>query len=385
MNFDLSDEQRMIRDTAREFTREQITPQVARLEQEKRYPYEIMAQMAELGLMGIPIPEQWGGAGGDWVGMHLCIEEISRGDPSLGAMLDITVSVVAQELLVFGNEEQRKRYLSPLARGEAVGAFALTEADSGSDAAAMRTTAVRQGGEYILNGNKQFITNIGLEHASLALVAAKTTLEDGSSTISTFIVPKDSPGLTIGPAYAKMAWATSATHEMIMEDCRIPAGNLLGDPRRGLAQHLAVLETGRISIAAVAVGAAAACLELALTYATQRRQFGRPLIDFQAVEFKLADMAMHIELARNQYLKAACLKDQGRPHTLEATVAKLFASEMAERAASDAVQIHGGYGYMNEYAVSRFYKGVKILQIVEGTSEVQRMLLGRLLRAGRLP
>ncbi len=385
MDFDITEEHKMIRDMSRNFTREVIAPRSEEMERTGDYPYDIMEQMAELGMMGIPFPEIYGGSGGDWVGMHICIEEISRGDGSLGGLLDVTTSVVAQELFAFGTEEQKTKWLIPIASGKAIGAFGLTEPDAGSDASSLRTSARLEGNEWILNGTKQFITNIGLRHASV-LLAAAITREKGQDkhTISAFIVPKDSPGFKLGRRYEKMAWRASATHEVILEDCRIPSDNLLGNPKRGFAQHLAVLETGRISIAAMAVGGAQACLDESLRYAKQRCQFGRPIFDFEAVQFKLADMAVAIELGRNQYLKAAWLKDKGRNHTFEATVAKLYASEMLEKVASDALQIHGGYGFMDDYPVSRYYKGAKILQIVEGTSEVQRIVIGRLLAARRL-
>ena len=379
MNFDLTNEHQMIRKEVRRFAQTEIEPRVAEYDETGEYPYEIMKKMGKLGFMGIPFPEQYGGMGGDWVGMHICIEEISRVDGTLGAMLDITTSVIGQELLVFGTEEQKQKYLTPIARGEKIGAFGLTEADAGSDAGALATTARLEGSEWVISGTKQFITNIGLDNASIIVATAKILQEDGKGKIATFIVPKDAPGFELGKRYKKMAWSSSATHEVIFNDCRIPAENILGDPERGFAQHLEVLETGRISIAAVAVGMAQTCLDEALRHARGRKQFGTPIIHFQAIQFKLADMAMHIELARNQYLKAAWLKDQGRAHTFEATVAKLFASEMLEKAASDAVQIHGGYGYMDEYPVSRIYKGAKILQIVEGTSEILRLILGRIL------
>jgi alkylation response protein AidB-like acyl-CoA dehydrogenase len=309
--------------------------------------------------------------------MHLCIEEISRVDAALGALLDVTTSVVAQELYIFGTEEQKKRWLVPMARGQEIGAFGLTEPDAGSDAGAARTTAVLDGDQWVINGTKQFITNIGLDNASIIIITARCKREGGKDIINTFIVPKGTPGFTLGKKYDKMGWMSSATNEVVFEDCRIPRDYLLGEEGKGLAQHLAVLDTGRISIGAVSVGLAQACFEEALKYARERRQFGRPIYDFQAVSFKIADMAMHIELARNMYLKAAWLKDKGMPHVLEATYAKLFASEMAERVASDALQIHGGYGYMNEYPVSRYYKGAKLLQIVEGTSEIQRLVITR--------
>ncbi|MBW2109723.1 MAG: acyl-CoA dehydrogenase family protein [Deltaproteobacteria bacterium] len=379
MNFDVTDEHKMIRDMVREFTVEVIVPRAEEMERTGEYPYDIMTQMGELGIMGIPFPEEYGGSGGDWVGMHVCIEEISRGDLTLGAMLDVTTSVAGQEIYAFGTEGQKKEWLTPIARGTNIGAFALTEPNSGSDAGALRTKAVLEGNEWVLNGTKQFVTNIGLDNASVVLVAAMSGKNKKGNIISTFIVPKRAPGFQLGKKYEKMTWHASATHEVIMEDCRIPKENLLGDPTRGFAQHLAVLQTGRISIAAISVGVAQACLDNALTYAKERTQFGQPIFNFQAIQFKLADMAVSIELARNQYLKAAWLKDQGRKNTFEASVAKLYASEMVEKVASDAVQIHGGYGYMDEYPVSRYYKGVKLLQIVEGTSEVQRMILSRIL------
>jgi alkylation response protein AidB-like acyl-CoA dehydrogenase len=381
MDFLFTDEQRMIREMARDFADEIIAPQAEEMERTGEYPHGILHQMAELGMMGIPFPEPYGGSGGDWVGMNLCIEEISRGDITVGACLEVTTSVVGEELFAFGSEEQKRRWLIPIARGKEIGAFALTEPDSGTDAASLRTTAQLEGNQWVLSGTKQFITNIGLDHASIALVAAQVRKGNTANrTIATFIVPKDAPGFKLGKRYDKMAWRASATHEIILDDCRVPEENLLGDPHRGFAQHLSALQTGRISLAAMSVGVAQACFDQALKYAKERIQFERPLITFQSIEFKLVDMAVSIELARNQYLKASWLKDHGFKHTFEATAAKLYASEMAERVASDAVQIHGGYGYMNEYPVSRFYKGAKLLQIVEGTSEVQRMIIGRMLR-----
>lgn len=383
MNFDLTKEQKMIRAEVRNFAKKEIAPHAEELEHSGEYPYDIYAKMAELGLMGIPIPEAYGGMGSDWVSLHLAIEELSRADITFGAMLDVTTSVVGQELNVFGTEDQKQKWLVPIANGEKFGAFGLTEPDAGSDAASLRTTAELQGDVWVLNGTKQFITNVGLDNASIVLVAATVTGSDRGDIISTFIVPIDAPGFKLGKKYRKMAWHASATHEVILADCRIPKDYLLGDLDRGFAQHLAVLETGRISIAAMAVGVAQACLDESLKYARGRQQFGQPIFNFQAVQFKLADMAVAIELARNQYLKAAWLKDQGRKHAFEASVAKLYASEMVEKVASDAVQIHGGYGYMEEYPVSRYYKSVKLLQIVEGTSEVQRMLIGRQLAGHR--
>jgi alkylation response protein AidB-like acyl-CoA dehydrogenase len=370
----------MIRNEVRNFARKEIAPRAEDLERSGEYPYDIYEKMAGLGIMGIPIPEEHGGMGGDWVGLHLAIEELSRADVTFGAMIDVTTSVVAQELHVFGSDEQKRKWLQPIAGGKKIGAFGLTEPNAGSDAASLQTTAELQGDEWVLNGTKQFITNIGLDNASIVLVAARV-VGNNRDMISTFIVPKEAPGFTLGKSYSKMAWHALATHEVILSNCRIPRDYLLGDPLRGFAQHLAVLETGRISIAAMAVGVAQACLDESLRYALSRKQFGRRIFDFQAVQFKLADMAVRIELARNMYLKAAWLKDRGRKHAFEASAAKLYASEMVEKVASDAFQIHGGYGFMDEYPVSRYYKGIKILQIVEGTSEVQRMLIARTLAA----
>lgn len=378
MDFNLTEEQQMIRRMCREFAEEYIAPQAEEMDRTGEYPYDLIARMGELGMMGIPFPEEYGGSGGDWVSMHLCIEEISRVDAALGALLDVTTSVVAQELYVFGTEEQKKRWLVPMARGLEIGAFGLTEPEAGSDAGATRTTAVLDSDQWVINGTKQFITNIGLDNASIIITTARCKRqEDSREVINTFIVPKGTSGFTLGKKYNKIGWMSSATNEVIFENCRIPKDHLLGSQGKGLAQHLAVLETGRISIGAVSVGLAQACFEASLRYARERRQFGRPIYDFQAVSFKIADMAMNIELARNMYLKAAWLKDNNLPHTLQASYAKLFASEMAERVASDALQIHGGYGYMTEYPVSRYYKGAKLLQIVEGTSEIQRLVISR--------
>ena len=378
MDFDLREDHKMIRDMCRDFSQDVIAPRAEEIERTGKYAYDIIDQMAELGMMGIPFSEEYGGSSGDWVGMHLCIEEISRGDVTFGALLDVTTSVVAQELDAFGTEAQKKKWLVPIARGKKIGAFGLTEPDAGSDAGSIKTTAHLDDHEWVINGTKQFITNIGLDNASLIVITAVTSkTAGGRDHISGFIVPKGSPGFSIGKRYEKIGWHGSATHEVIFDDCRIPEDNLLGDPIKGFSQHLSVLQTGRISIAAVSVGVAQACLDKSLRYAGERMQFGKPIASFQSIQFKLADMSVAIELARNQYLKAAWLKDQGRKYTFEATAAKLFASEMLEKAASDALSIHGGYGYMAEYPVSRYYTGAKVLQIVEGTSEVMRMILSR--------
>jgi len=377
MDFHLTAEQQMIKDMTRKFVDNIVAPQAEKIDHTGEYPYDIISQMAELGMMGIPFPEKYGGSGGDWVGMHLCIEEMSRGDVTLGTLLDVTTSVVGEELHQFGTEDQKQKWLTPIARGEKIGAFGLTEPGAGSDAAGTKTTAVLDGNDWVINGTKQFITNIGLDNASLVIITAVTKDAKGRNSINTFIVPKGTPGFTLGKKYDKMAWKQSATHECIFEDCRIPKDNFLGQEGKGFVQHMTALQTGRISIGACSVGLAQACLEASLKYARERVQFGKPIYSFQAISFKIADMAMNIELARNMVLKAAWLKDNHMPHVLEAAYAKLFASEMCEKVASDAYQIHGGYGFMNEYAVSRYYKSSKILQIVEGTSEVQRIVISR--------
>lgn len=379
MDFQLTEEQEMIRRMSKEFSDEVIAPRARSIEESGEPPYDIIAQMGELGMMGIPFPEKYGGSGGDWVSQMLCAEEISRGDATLGTLLDVT-SIVAQELYEFGTEEQKQKWLIPIAQGKEIGAFGLTEPEAGSDAGATQSTAVLDGDKWVINGTKQFISNIGYDNASIVIMTAQCPQlkrKDGKTVINTFIVPKGTPNFTVGTHWEKIGLRSYPTNELLFQDCRIPTDYLLGKEGHGFAQHLKVLETGRIFVAAISVGLAQACLDAALPYAKQRRQFGQPIYNFQAISFRLADMAMHIELARLMYLKAAWLKDKGLPHTLEASYAKLFASELAEKAASDALQIHGGYGYMLDYPVSRYYRDAKVFQIVEGTSEVQRYVISR--------
>ncbi|MBS3919332.1 MAG: acyl-CoA dehydrogenase family protein [Deltaproteobacteria bacterium] len=378
MNFDLTDEQKKVRDMARNFTTKVIAPRAKEMDRTGEYPYDIMAQMASLGMMGIPFPKEYGGGGGDWVSMHLCIEEISRGDVSLGALLDVTTSVAGNEIYSFGTEEQKQKWLIPLAQGKEIGAFGLTEPDAGSDTAALKTTAALEGEEWVINGSKQFITNTGLDNASIIIITAKTRVEQsGRTTISTLIVPKGTPGFTLGERYEKMAFHASATHEVFFDDCRIPKGYLLGDIYEGLAQHLSVLQTGRISVAAISTGLAQACLDEALTYTTKKYQFRQSLLESQTIPFKLADIAMMIELSRTIYLKAAWLKDQGRDYTLEAHFAKLFATETAKKIASDVLNMYGLFGCLEKYPISRYFKVAKLFEIVEGTSEMQRLVIAR--------
>lgn len=380
MDFALTEEQKMIREMSRSFAQKEIKPRAFRMDQTGEFPYDIAEKMAELGMMGIPFPQEWGGAGGDWVSMMLCIEEISRGDVSLGALLDVTTTVVGSLLYEYGTKEQKERWLIPIAQGREIGAFALTEPDAGSDAKATTTRAILDGNHWVINGRKQFITNVGLRNASIVIPTVKMKDEKtGKDIINAIIVPTDSPGLIIEPKYDKLGWRSSDTHPIIFDDCRVPKENMLGEYGRGYAQHLSALAVGRISVAAISVGLAQACLDEALPYAKTRKAFGQSISSFQGVSFKLANMAMEIELARLMYLKAAWLKDQNEDFRKEAYMSKLFASETANRAANAAVQIHGGYGFMNEYPVSRYWREVKINEIGEGTSEIQRMLIARML------
>ncbi len=380
MDFNLAEEQRMYREMARKFAEKVIRPRAFEMDEKAEFPYDIAQKMGELGFMGIPFPEKYGGVGGDWVSMMLCIEEISWGDISLGTLLDVTTTVVANLLYTFGTQEQKQRWLIPMAQGKEIGVFGLTEPDSGSDASASITRAFLDGDEWVINGRKQFITNVGLKNASVMITTVKIrSPETDRDVINSIIIPVKTPGFIIESKYSKLGWRASDTHPVALEDCRVPKENLLGEPGRGFAHHLQVLATGRISVAAMSVGLAQACLDEALSYAKVRVQFGQPICKFQGVSFKLADMATEIELARLMYLKAAWLADQGEDFRKECYMAKLFASEAANRAANSAVQIHGGYGFTNEYPVSRWWREVKINEIGEGTSEVQRMLIARLL------
>jgi short-chain 2-methylacyl-CoA dehydrogenase len=378
MDFNLTDEQKMIREMSRNFAKKEIRPRAYDMDKKAEFPYDIAKKMAELGMMGIPFPPEYGGGGGDWVSTMLCIEEISWGDVSLGALLDVTTTIVANLLYTFGTEEQKQRWLIPMAQGKEIGAFGLTEPDSGSDAKASKTMATLDDNEWVINGRKQFITNVGLSNASIVIITAKVKRE-GKEIIDGIIVPVDTPGLTIEPKYEKLGWRASDTRPLLFEDCRVPKENMLGQVGRGFAQHLQVLATGRITVAAMSVGLAQACLDEALSYAKTRIQFNKPISKFQAISFRLADMATEIELARLIYLKAAWLQDNKMDFRKECYMAKVFASEAANRAANYGLQIHGGYGFTYDYPISRFWREVKINEIGEGTSEVQRMLIARLL------
>ena len=380
MDFSLSEEQLAIRNTCRDFAEQEIKPQAEELDRTGSFPYKIVREMGELGLLGLPFPEEYGGAGADFLSYCLAIEEISRGDVSVGITMEAHTSLGATPFHLFGNQEQKERYLMPLARGEQLWAFGLTEPEAGSDSGGTQTRAVLRDDKWHIDGSKCFITNAGTDMTGGVTITAVTGQRpDGRKEISNLIVPKGTPGYEIGQPYRKMGWKASDTRPLAFESCEIPAENILGERGDGFRQFMQILDAGRVAIAALSVGLAQACLDEALSYAKARKQFGQPISKFQAIQFKLADMETEIELARLMYYKAAWLHMQGRPYTREASMAKLFASETATRAADQAVQIHGGYGFMDEYPVSRYWRSVKVNEIGEGTSEVQRMLIAKTL------
>ncbi|SEB13947.1 butyryl-CoA dehydrogenase [Thalassobacillus cyri] len=376
MNFELTKEQEMTRKMVRDFAEDVIQPRAIDIDVNADFPDDIFKEMGKLGLLGIPFPEEYGGAGGDTVTYALAVEEIGRICGSTGLSYAAAVSLGASPIYYFGTEEQKQEFLVPLAKGEGLASFGLTEPNAGSDAGGTQTRAVLDGDEYVINGEKSWITNAGYAR-SITVTAVSGKRDDGKNIISAFIVPADTPGLTINSNYDKMGVRGSNTSEIILEDVRVPKENILGDPKKGFGQFLYTLDGGRISIAALAVGVAQASLDRALAYAKERKQFGQPISNFQAIQFKLADMAMEVELARNITMKAAWLKDQGKPFTKESAYAKLFASETAFRSANQAIQIHGGYGYMREYEVERYLRDAKLLEIGEGTSEIQRLVIAR--------
>ena len=378
MDFTLNEEQLAIRNTCREFAEQEIQPIAEQMDATGQFPYAIIRQMGELGLLGLPFPEEYGGAGADFLSYCLAIEEISRGDVSVGITMEAHTSLGATPFYLFGNQQQKEQYLVPLARGEQLWAFGLTEPEAGSDSAGTQTKAVLKDGQWHINGSKAFITNAGTDMTSGVTITAVTGfLPDSRKEITNIIVPKGTPGYSIGNSYKKMGWKASDTRPLSFEDCVVPEENILGQRGDGFKQFMHILDAGRVAIAALSVGLAQACLDEALSYAKQRKQFGQSLSKFQAIQFKLADMDTEIELARLMYYKAAWLHMQGKPYMREASMAKLFASETAKRAADQAVQIHGGYGFMDEYPVSRYWRSVKINEIGEGTSEVQRMVIAK--------
>lgn len=376
MNFELTKEQQMTKEMVRSFAEDKIKPRAIELDKEAKFPKDIFDEMGKLGLLGIPFPEEYGGSGGDTLQYAIAVEEIGRVCGGTGLSYAAAVSLGSSPIYYFGTEEQKQEHLVPLAKGEGLASFGLTEPNAGSDAGGTQTTAKLVGDEYVINGEKCWITNAG--YARSITVTAVTGKDDrGKKIISAFIVPTDTPGLTINCNYEKMGVRASNTCEIILEDVRIPKENILGDAKKGFKQFLYTLDGGRISIGALGVGIAQAALERALAYAKERKQFGQPISKFQAIQFKLADMAMEVELARNIVHKAAWLKDQKKPFTKECAFAKLYASETAFRVANQAIQIHGGYGYMQEYEVERFLRDAKLLEIGEGTSEIQRLVISR--------
>ena len=373
----LTEEQRLIRDTARSYAREHIAPHAAQWDREATFPAEALAGLAELGFYGMLVPEQHGGCDIGYVAAALVLEEIGVADAACSTIVSVTNSVGCMPLLQYGTAQQQRDFLSPLARGEKLAAFCLTEPQAGSDASGLKTRAERQDDSYVLNGTKQFITSG--KNADLAIVFAVTDLAAGKRGISAFVVPTDTPGYRVASVEAKMGQRASDTCQIVFEHCSIPAVNLLGDEGQGYKIALGNLEGGRIGIAAQCIGIARAALEAATLYSREREAFAKPLSEHQAVAFKLADMATQIAAARQLTLHAAALKDAGEPCLSEASMAKLFASEMAERVCSDAIQIHGGYGYLQDFPVERYYRDVRACQIYEGTSEVQKMVISRAL------
>lgn len=375
MDFQLNEGQELIRRTVREFAEKELAPVAAELDREEKFPAEIIEKMARLDLFALPFSEDYGGTGDGYLAYAVAVEEISRACASTGITYAAHCSIGTGPIYLFGTEEQKKRWVVPCARGKMLAAFGLTEPEAGSDAGATRTTAVLEGDEWVINGNKCFITNAS--QAGVAVITAITEPGLGTRGISAFIVPADAPGFKVSPPYKKLGLRASDTAEIILEDVRVPQENLLGRRGDGFKQFLAVLDGGRISIGAMSVGIAQACLDASLAYARERRQFGRPIAEFQAIQFKLADMATSIELARLAVYRAAWLKDRGLPFTRESAMAKLFASETAVRAALEAVQIFGGYGYTADYPVERYLRDAKLMEIGEGTSEIQRLVIAR--------
>jgi short-chain 2-methylacyl-CoA dehydrogenase len=372
-NYDLSEEHELVRRTVRDFALERIAPVAEELDREHRFPYELVAELAALGLMGMTIPEEYGGAGTDTLSYAIAVEELTRVDSSVAITVAAHHSLGTLPIYLFGSEEQKREWLPPLAAGEKLAAFGLTEPDAGSDAGATRTRAELRDGEWVINGSKMFITNAGTDITSCVTITALT----GDGEVSNIIVPNGAPGYEIAPPMQKLGWRASDTRELSFRDVRVPEANLLGPRGKGFQQFLEILDGGRISVAAMGVGLAQGAYDLAAQYAKERQQFGRPIAEFQAVQFALADMATEIEAGRSMVYKAAWLKDQGRPFGKEAAMAKLYTGELSNRAANAALQIHGGYGFMDEFPISRLYRDQKILEIGEGTNEVQRMVIAK--------
>ncbi|WP_042348478.1 acyl-CoA dehydrogenase family protein [Bacillus massiliigorillae] len=376
MDFSLTKEQKMIKEMVSDFAEKEIKPLAIELDRESKFSEHLFKRIGELGLLGIPFPEKYGGSGAGTIAYAIAVEEIGKVCGGTGLSYAAAVSLGSSPIYYFGTEEQKEQYLVPLAKGEGLASFGLTEPNAGSDAGGTQTKAELVGDEYVINGEKCWITNAS--YAKTITVTAVTGKDErGKNIISAIIVPAGTPGMTITSPYEKMGVRASNTSQIVLENVRVPKENILGDSRKGFKQFLYTLDGGRISIAALAVGLAQGAYEKALAYAKERKQFGKPISSFQAIQFKLADMAMEIELARNMVYKAAWLKDQGKPFAKESAFAKLYASEMAFRTCNQAIQIHGGYGYMREYEVERFLRDSKLLEIGEGTSEIQRLVIAR--------
>jgi len=373
VNFDLDREHELVRDTVRQFALEKVAPVAEELDGEKRFPYELVAELAELGLMGMTVPEEYEGGGTDTLAYAIAIEELTRVDSSVAITVAAHHSLGTLPILMFGTDDQKRAWLPDLASGRKLAAFGLTEPNAGSDAGAARTTARLEGGEWVVDGSKIFITNAGTEITWGVTVTART----GDGEISNIVVENGTPGYVISAPMQKLGWRASDTRELSFQGARVPEGNLLGPRGEGFKQFLQTLDGGRISVASMGVGLAQGCYDLAFAYAKEREQFGRPIAEFQAVQEKLVDMATEIEAARGLVYRAAWEKDQGRPFAQTAAMAKLYSGELSNRAANWALQIHGGYGFMDEYAISRFYRDQKILEIGEGTNEVQRMVIAK--------
>ncbi|MEE8601866.1 MAG: acyl-CoA dehydrogenase family protein [Euzebya tangerina] len=380
ISFELTEEQRALREVVRHFAVNQVAPRAEEMNATGEFPLDLVAQMGQMGLFGLPFPEEYGGQGGDYLSLCLAIEEIGRVDQSLGITLEAGVGLGAQPIYKFGTDTQRKELLPQLAEGRALAGFGLTEPGGGSDAGGLRTTAVRDGDHWIINGSKQFITNVGTDISEFVTITAVTN--DDPREVTNFVIPTGTPGYTIGNGYNKVGWHASDTRDLYFEDVRVPAENQLGETGRGFANFLNILDEGRIAISALAVGLIQGCVDECVRYAGEREAFGRPIGSYQAVAFKIADMEAMAEVARNQYLYACWLMENGKPFKRQASVAKLMSTEYAVTAAREATQIFGGYGFTTEYPVGRFYQDAKILEIGEGTSEVQRILIARSLGVG---
>ena len=373
----LTEEHQMIRDALRSFAQERLAPQAARWDKEHYFPKAELKELAALGAFGVAVPEQYGGAGLDYVSLALVLEEIAAGDGGISTIISVNNCPVCSIAMMYANEEQKERFLRPLAQGEMLGAFALTEPHTGSDASALRTTATREGDDYVINGTKQFITSG--KYGDVAIVMAGTDKAAGKKGISAFWVPIDTPGYIVAGLEQKMGQHSSDTAQIVFENCRVPARNLIGEEGMGYKIALSGLEGGRIGIASQSVGMARAAFEAALAYAKERESFGKAIFEHQSVQFRLSEMAMQIEAARQLILHAASLKDAGVPCLKEAAMAKLFASEMAERVVSNAMQVFGGYGYVSDFPIERIYRDVRVCQIYEGTSDIQKILIARAL------